>query len=168
MKDTIAPRRKLEVFISSRMEKDDGQHARYTKIRREVKELIEETGLANVYVFEEESGSIRITEEHYLTSLKNSDICIFFIDNSDDIGIDSGVQKEIDLAKKLNKKSLYIFCHETSNEVIQIEKDAKGYQKSKCKIIQKFDEFPKEAAKALIQDIVEIVRRYCRDSFSLL
>ena len=69
---------------------------------------IEETGLADVYMFEQEAASTLTVGEHFSWGLEDSDLCIFLIDNAD--GVSSGVQKEIDIVKRNNKKALYYFC----------------------------------------------------------
>lgn len=93
----LIPDRKIEVFISSIC-----GESKYDKVRKRLKELIESTRLAHVYTFEGEGASTLSAEEHYIHALESCDICIFLIDNYD--GVPKGVQKEIDVAKKLNKK----------------------------------------------------------------
>ena len=105
----VQPGQKLKVFVSSICGK-----SRYDKVRSELKQLIEKTGLATVYLFEEEGAASIPAGSHYLYALKDSDVCIFLIDNAD--GITKGVQAEIDTVKKNGIKALYYFCDETKKE----------------------------------------------------
>ena len=65
-------------------------------------------------MFEQEAASTLTVGEHFSWGLEDSDLCIFLIDNAD--GVSSGVQKEIDIVKRNNKKALYYFCDEKSQE----------------------------------------------------
>lgn len=90
----ICPRRKIKVFISSICGNE-----KYDKIRDDLKKRIESTQLATAYAFEKEPASTLSAEVHYESNLKESDICIFLIDNAD--GVTSGVQKEIEIVKSI-------------------------------------------------------------------
>ncbi len=153
----LIPRKKLRVFVSSKC----GVGAeRYDKIRLELKKLIEETNLAEVYLFESEEASTLTAGQHYLWSLEESDICIFLIDNGD--GVPKGVQKEIDCAKKYKIKSLYYFCDETTKEKTPVENSLIGFQFVKTRTVNSFEELLEHSAQALIDDIVFIYRNYCK------
>ena len=106
---------KIKVFISSQ----HGDNGKYDRVRNQLKKTIEETGLADVYMFEQEAASTLTVRKHFSWGLEDSDLCIFLIDNAD--GVSSGVQKEIDIVKHYNKKALYYFCDETSQEKTAIE-----------------------------------------------
>lgn len=95
--------KKLKVFISSICGEE-----KYDRVRHELKRAIEDTNLAEVYTFEETGASTLSAEEHYIWELKDSDICIFLIDNKD--GVRSGVQKEIDIAKNIILNHYIIFA----------------------------------------------------------
>ena len=109
---SILRSRKLSVFISSMC----GDNGKYDKVRNTLKKKIEETQLAEVYLFEDEPASTLPAEKHYIWSLEDSDVGIFLIDNAD--GVSQGVQKEINAARKNNIKSLFYFCDETSKELL--------------------------------------------------
>lgn len=153
----LIPKKKLRVFVSS---KCGAGAERYDKIRSELKKLIEETNLAEVYLFESEEASTLTAGQHYLWSLEDSDICIFLIDNGD--GVPKGVQKEIDCAKKYKIKSLYYFCDETTKEKTPVENSLIGFQFVKTRIVNSFEELLAHSAQALIDDIVFIYRNYCK------
>ena len=136
----VQPGQKLKVFVSSICGK-----SRYDKVRSELKQLIEKTGLATVYLFEEEGAASIPAGSHYLYALKDSDVCIFLIDNAD--GITKGVQAEIDTVKKNGIKALYYFCDETKKEKTTLEQSLQGAQFAKSKTIHKFDELTKWGAR---------------------
>lgn len=148
------PDKKLKVFISSICGEE-----KYDRVRHELKRAIEDTNLAEVYTFEETGASTLSAEEHYIWELKDSDICIFLIDNKD--GVRSGVQKEIDIAKKYNIKSLYYFCDEHTKEKTVLEQSITGAKFAKSKTVHKFENLSKNGAKDLVSDIVRIYHNYC-------
>ena len=149
----VMPRQKIKVFISSICGEE-----KYDTLRARLKKLIEDTNLADVYLFEATGASTLTAQQHYIWDLENSDICIFIIDNFD--GIKSGVQKEIDDAKKHNKKSIFYFCDENSKTPTAIQKSLTGPNAPKYKVVHPFDELI-EGAQDLIDDIVAIYKYYC-------
>ena len=152
----LQPGRKIEVFISSIC----GDHGKYDHVRAELKKLIEETGLANVYLFEGEGAASIPAGSHYVFALEDCDICIFLIDNAD--GITPGVQKEIDTVKRNNIKALYYFCDETKKEKTALEQSLMGAQFAKSKPINKFDDLIQNGFQDLINDITAIYHHYCK------
>ena len=150
----IKPRLKLRVFISSNCDTK-----KYKDIRKELQNRIEQTQLADVYVFEREEGSTLTAEEDYLFALRDSDVCIFLIDNKD--GVNSGVQREIDVARKDKKMSLYYFCDENCKDKTAIELSIMGAKYAKSRTISKFSDLAEHGAQALIDDIVKIYHYYC-------
>ena len=156
----VQPGQKLKVFVSSICGK-----SRYDKVRSELKQLIEKTGLATVYLFEEEGAASIPAGSHYLYALKDSDVCIFLIDNAD--GITKGVQAEIDTVKKNGIKALYYFCDETKKEKTTLEQSLQGAQFAKSKTIHKFDELTQNGAQDLFDDIISVYHHYCKNRFYL-
>lgn len=142
---------KVKVFISSKC--DNG---RYTIMRRGLKELLISTGLVEVYIFEDSASSSLCVEESYLKELDSSDLCIFIIDNSEEIT--EGILKEYTRAKTLGKRSMYLFCDESSKEKnkIQLEIEKQGLQK--YRVIHEFSEIIHEAYRAIMQDITNIYK----------
>lgn len=147
-------KRKIKVFISSKC------GGKYDNVRLKLKETIENTNLAEVYLFEEAEASTLSAIDHYTLALQECDVCIFLIDNKD--GISSGVQREIDIVNKYKIKALYYFCDENSKEKTILEKRLIGEQYSKTKTIHKFDELSDHGAIALIEDIIQIYHCYCK------
>lgn len=151
----IVPRNKIKVFISSKC----GDHGIYDKTRTKLKSTIEATNLAVVYMFEFESPSSLTAEQHYKWALESADLCIFIIDNND--GIPTGVQKEIDVASKFKKKSIYYFCDGVKKEKTPLEKSLMGPDKPKSITVHSFDEICQNGAKSVVDDIVLVYQSYC-------
>ena len=152
----LQPGRKIEVFISSIC----GDHGKYDHVRAELKKSIEETGLANVYLFESKGAASMPAGSHYQFALEDSDICIFLIDNAD--GITPGVQREIDTVKRNNIKALYYFCDETKKEKTALEQSLMGAQYAKSIPIHKFDDLIQNGFQDLIDDITATYHHYCK------
>lgn len=150
----ISPGQKIKVFISSICGVE-----KYDKVRAELKKAIERTQLVDVYTFESRGASTLPAGDHYILALKDSDICIFLIDNAG--GIKAGVQAEIDTVKKHNIKALYYFCDETQKEKTALEQSLMGARFAKSKTVHSFSELSREGAQALIDDIVAVYHYYC-------
>lgn len=142
---------KVKVFISSKCDND-----RYTIMRRGLKELLINTGLVQVYIFEDSASSSLYVEESYLKELDISDLCIFIIDNSEEIT--EGVLKEYNRAKTVGKRTMYFFCDELSKEksIMQLELEKQGLQK--FKVVHEFSEIIHEVYIAIMQDITNIYK----------
>ena len=141
----IQPKEKIKVFISSKC----GE--KYDKIRTDLKRLLEETSLFTVYLFEDEEASTLTAGQHYLWALQQVDVCIFLIDNLDNVSL--GVQNEIDCATKHKIKSLYYFCDESSKEKTITQKNLMGVDKVKSKVVHSFEDLSKHGAQGIIDDI---------------
>jgi hypothetical protein len=147
--------RKISVFISSKCDSE-----KYIKVRNSLREKLEKTKLFNVYLFEHNGASTLSAVDNYvMEEYINSDVVIFLIDNAD--GVPEGVQKEIDVAKKYNKKSLFYFCTENSKVKTVVQKQQTGSEASKYKEIEKFDELADQGFKDLVSDILNIYHYYC-------
>ena len=157
---TINPDQKIRVFISSICGVE-----KYDEVRIELKNAIEATKLADVYIFEEKGASTLPAGSHYKLALEDSDICIFLIDNAD--GISQGVQAEIDIVKKHSIKALYYFCDETQKKKTLLEQGLMGARFAKSKTVHSFSELSKDGAKALIDDIIAVYRYYCAGRIDL-
>lgn len=147
---------KISVFVSSQC----GDKGKYDHVRTELKKAIEATGIADVYLFEDEGAASISAGAHYTYALEDSDICIFLIDNAD--GVPPGVQKEIDTVRKHGIKALYYFCDETSKEETAVQQGLKGAQYEKSTTIHKFDELIQNGAQGLINDIIATYHHYCK------
>ena len=142
---------KLKVFISSKTGNTPADE-KYVLARVAAKETLESTGLFKVYSFESEGPSVNSALEHYTEGLKDSDVCIFLIDNKDDVP--KGVQIEIDTVNKYQIPSLYYFCQGEEKEKTQAELDLRKPTKSKYTIINSFSEFIEKCALHLVDDVL--------------
>ncbi|MGV8957456.1 hypothetical protein [Lactococcus lactis] len=97
---------KLKVFISSKTG-DKQDCTKYNLARKAIKEILEATGLFQIYLFEETGTSSTSAVNHYIRNLRYADVCIFLIDNED--GVPEGVQNEVDEVLKNKIPSLYYF-----------------------------------------------------------
>ncbi len=150
---------KIRVFISSicGIEK-------YDSVRKNLKTLIEDTGIAKVYLFEDKRCASTLTaEQDYLYGVDDSDVCVFLIDNAD--GVSEGVLREYQRAKaysKKSKKSIYIFCNENKKETTHIQKEITGPKGARYHIIDNFKRFETSGYDSFINDIAGIYKSYCK------
>lgn len=148
------PGEKIKVFISSIC-----GEPRYDKVRTELKNAIEGTNLAEVYLSEANPALSLPMEVHDAFALEGSDLCIFLIDNAD--GVAPEVQKQIDLAKKYGIKEVYYFCDGRSLEQTVLEKNLTGIVGIRKETVHKFQEVSQNGGAALMNDIVSVYRNYC-------
>ncbi len=152
---------KVRIFISSKCDGKDLDDLKYGIMRKALTFLLEETGLCEVFVFEEGSSTSRNIIHSYMDSLADSDLVIIIVDNQD--GVSDATMGEINRAKALNKKCIYIFCDQRKREItelqaqIQTEKSAPRYD-----VVHEFSDIPKVAYKAAIEDIIAIYISYCK------
>ena len=146
---------KIRVFISSIC----GDRGRYDSLRKSLKDTIESTGIAQVYLFGDRPRTTTAIND-YTWSVEDSDVCIFIIDNKD--GIPKGVQNEIDTANRNGIKALYYFCTEFSNEKTQLQLSLEGSGKTKFNVIENFDELMENGAKNLLEEITITYHLYCK------
>ena len=159
------PKQKIKVFISSKCDKTE-ETPKYNPVRAELKQAIEQTGLATAYIFEAEGASTLNAGDHFAFALEDSDVCIFLIDNAD--GIPEGVQKEIDIVQKKHIKSLFYFCDENKKEKTALEKSLMGADFAKSKTVHAFKDLSQNSAVALIDDIVSIYHSYCKGRLEII
>ncbi|GAA0486409.1 hypothetical protein GCM10008986_09750 [Salinibacillus aidingensis] len=148
---------KIKVFISSQC-----GIPKYDEVREKLKQLIEETGLANVYLFEKNrQGSTLSAEQEYLYEIDDSDVCIFLIDNKDDVT--QAVVNEINRAKAKSKKSIYLFCNEKEKTPTQIQNELMGAKGYRFYVVENFTDFVATGYDSLINDIVKIYKLYTKN-----
>lgn len=159
----FTPNKKIKVFISSACGKGLNKE-KYNYVRESLKVLIEATGLADVYAFESEGASTISAENHFSYALQDSNICIFIIDNKD--GVPPGVQKEVEVVKKFNIKSLFYFCDKRIKKETQLQKSLMGAEFAKSVVVHDLKEVIGKAAQDLINDLVLVYMQYCKGSLS--
>ncbi|MDR1185447.1 MAG: DUF4062 domain-containing protein [Coriobacteriales bacterium] len=153
----LQPDRKVRVFISSRCGKSAPE---YTAIRRELKKVLEQTKLFEVWIFEDAGASTCSAEQQYKFNLREADICVFIITNGEDIP--NGVLKEVEEVKRYNIKSMYYFNTEKSKEETPLQKNLTGGGMPRYKEIASLEDMIGVGAKDVINDIVTIYNQYCR------
>ena len=158
---SVEPRQKLKVFISSKCGVE-----KYDNVRHELKGKIEDTKLANVYLFEEAGAGSLKAKEHYLLELQQSDVCIFLIDNAD--GVPDGVKREIETAQKCKIKSFFYFCSEKATEKTELERSMMGADFAKSYTVRNFSDLVNQGSIDLISEIVNIYRYYCAHQLNMV
>jgi len=153
--------KKIRVFISS---KCGEKNQSYNIVRRALKTLLEETGVISVYLFEDEPASSKVVGHDYIDELDDSDICLFLIDNYENIS--EGLLREINRAQHTNKKSIYLFLNDSTKEPTQIEKELKGVNGKHYYVEyvkDDFRDFINIGYKSILNEILKIYKDYCKD-----
>lgn len=140
---------KLTVFISSKI--DD----RYMIVRKALKKMLTETGMvASVYAFETEGASSMDLKSAYLNRVDQSDVCVFLIDNDDNVT--DAVMAEHKRAKNANLHRLYFFCDEKNKTPTSLQNELMSSMEVKYKDnISKFSDFTTVVYESILQDIVD-------------
>ena len=133
----------------------------YDIVRRGLKLALEETGLFDVYLFEDENASSIPVVENYLSHLDISHLCLFLIDNFDE-KISGGLQKEIDRARNTNKKSIFIFLNDSKKPPSEIQKYIQSLGNSQYITINDVRDFISRGYTAIIEEILEIYKLYSK------
>ena len=150
----IRIKEKVKVFISSNC------GGRYTVVREALRLLLLETGMCEVYMFEEEGATTSDVESSYMRKLERSDVIVFLIDNNDGIG--EGTMKEVKRGRELGKKSLFLFCDEKEKKATELQNEIKGMSNGeKFRVISQFVKFPEVAYESLINDVIDTYLYYC-------
>lgn len=143
----------VNVFISSCC------GGRYTIVRKSLKALLEETNMAKVYIFEDALASSQDVVPSYLNKLEQSDLCVFLIDNKDNVS--EAVLKEIKRARKLKKKSIFVFCDQDDKNPTAIQIEITNNLRERYVVVHEFSDFTHTSYKAILNDIIDIYRVYC-------
>ena len=155
---------KVSVFISSKCDSSEDKKngtVKYGVMRKSLKLLLEETGICNVYAFEESPATSVNVVHSYMDKLDDADLIIIIIDNKD--GVTDSTLKEISRAKAHNKKCIYIFCNEREKEATDVQKDLLSSLKNpRYYEVDDFTNIARNAYEAVISDIIGIFNSYCR------
>lgn len=133
---------------------------KYTDIRHRAKSALVNTGLFSVYAFEEKGASTDSALNEYTNNLLNSDVCVFFIDNKDDIG--QGVENEINTAKSNQIPSLFYFCDKNKKTPTKTQLSLNGEDGPKYKIVSSAENFINSCPQDLIEDVLSRSKRTMR------
>lgn len=144
---------KLRVFIGSIA------NDKYDESREVLKQEIESTGLANVYL-SNSKVTIDSNVNNHIWRVEDSDVCIFIIDNRD--GVIAEVQDEINIANKNNIKSIYYFCSQFTNQKTSLEKNFIDSGTIEYNEVSSFSELVDRGTQNLIDEIVATYYNYCK------
>lgn len=152
---------KVKIFISSKCDSNDSDDLKYGVMRKALALLLKETGLCDVFVFEEGTATSCSLEHSYMEPLADSDLVIVIVDNQDDVSL--ATRREINRAKALNKKCIYIFCDQRKQEMTELQAQIQNDKSTpRYVIVHEFSDIPKEVYKAVIADVVNIYVSYCK------
>lgn len=152
-------RNKVNIFISSNCNQI------FNVIRESLKIMLLETGMCEVYVFEETNATSYDVVQSYMSQLEKCDLVIFLVDNSEPLG--EGTIKEVKRAKELQKKCMYLFCDELERKPTELQKELKANYFEKYQIVSKLSKMAEEAYKSVINDITDIYSLYCSGKFAM-
>ncbi|MGD1817258.1 MAG: hypothetical protein ACPKNR_09520 [Pleomorphochaeta sp.] len=153
--DTIT--NKIKVFISSSCTNE-----KLDIVRKSLKVLLEETGLFNVFIFEDAPGASKNVTDSYLLELERNHIILFIIDEKDELS--SGTLLELERTNILYKKNTVIYRTNSNNP----HKKLDSYENIKFKHYNKKQTYPEliEACyKTVLNDVVERYLDYCTPHF---
>ena len=136
---------KLRVFIGSIA------NDKYDESREVLKQEIESTGLANVYL-SNSKVTIDSNVNNHIWRVEDSDVCIFIIDNRD--GVIAEVQDEINIANRNNIKSIYYFCSQFTNQKTSLEKNFIDSGTIEYNEVSSFSELVDRGTQNVIDEIV--------------
>jgi len=155
---------KVSVFISSKCDSEADKktgNVKYGVMRKSLKLLLEETGICEVYTFEDAPATSVNVIHSYMDKLDDSDLVIIIIDNKDNVT--DATLREISRAKAQKKKCIYIFCNEREMEPTSVQKDILSSLKNPRYIeVPNFSDIPEKAYEAVVSDVVSIYNSYCR------
>ncbi|WP_195273135.1 DUF4062 domain-containing protein [Enterococcus mundtii] len=146
---------KLQVFVSSRCSNLDSNMEeinQYNIIRRSVKRILEDTGLFNVYIFEEAMASASSSQDSYLNKIDKSDIILFLIDSRNGMQTDA-ITKEHNRAKDMRKPRLYIIYE--NGEMTSIQKELQGPDGVRYKATNSLADIVDLAVESVICEVLE-------------
>lgn len=93
---------RIKIFVSSCMKSE-----RFMRVRAQIEQELKKNDYIDPYIFEFTGASSTSSEDDYRLRIRDSDLCIFIID--DEFQVTSGVRNELDEATANNKKCLYYF-----------------------------------------------------------
>lgn len=148
--------RKIKLFISSCMRSE-----RFLKIRSEIERKFHNCRYLDLYLFEFSGASTVSAETDYRMQVRDSDLCIFIID--DNYQVTPGVQNELDEAKANKKKSLYYFYKEDPEKVIELQNELRGPDAPKTYEVKSLEKLPDQLISDLEDEILDRFHEYCQE-----
>lgn len=154
---SVNPQQLVRVFISSKC----GDGGPFTKIRKDLAIKIEETGVFSAYIWERGGAATTTAEENYRMELRDSDVCVFILDNS--VDVPEGVLNEIEEARLSGKKCMYYFCVENGKKQLPLQEELRGPKGPTYTIVQHLSDIPSQVVRDLQEDILRIYRGWCNN-----
>ena len=152
---------KVTVFISSNIDE------KHRLIREALRILLLQTGMCDVYSFEEEPATTTDVVSSYLYRIERADLVVFLINNAD--GVNAGTLKEVKRSRELKKKCIFLFCNETEKIKTELQNEIMTSPTGeKYKEVPMLSHMAEEAYLSVLGDIVDIYLRYCRNNFQLV
>lgn len=142
---------KISIFISSKC------NGKYEIMRKALKQLLLETGLADVYCFETEPGASDPMPDAYLGYVDLSQLLVLIVDNKDNIS--DGTMAEYKRARELGIRTIAVFCDEESRTPTEVEKEIMMNQSCKFVHASKFSDIAQIAYQSVIQDLANVYRK---------
>ena len=156
-KDRITNR--VKIFISSMCDRQD--ELKYGVMRKALALLLEETNMCEIFVFEEGGATSYNVVNSYMDPLADSDLVIVIVDNKD--GITQATMNEINRAKALKKKCIYIFCDQREKNITELQAQLQlDTSNPRFSITHEFSDIPKQAYEAVINDVLSLYISYCK------
>ncbi len=154
---------KLRIFISSRCSNLDSAKEeinQYNIIRKSVKRILEDTGLFNVYIFEEAMASSSSSQDSYLNKIDRSDIILFLIDSRDGM-LTEAVIKEHKRAKEIGKPRIYVIYE--NGKMTSIQKELQGPKGLMYKSTNSLADIVDLAVESVICDVLDNYANFHRN-----
>lgn len=161
---------KVKIFISSNCDSEEDKatgNFKYSVMRKSLALLLEETGICEVYVFEEGDATSYNVVPSFMEKLDISDLVIVIVDNKDGVG--SGTQKEISRINALQKKAIYVFCDEREKRPTQLECELRNsLLNPRYCTVHEFADIAKKVFESVLNDIFGIYKSYCRGTVDFI
>ena len=149
------PQRQIRVFVSSKCDND----GTFTRMRHRLAREIDKTGVFVAYLWERGGASTTMAEENYRMEVRDSDVCVFILDHAADVP--TGVQNEIDEARRGGKKCFFYFVTENGRKELPLKNGLKGAKGLTYKDVELFSEVPIQIVRDLQEDVFRMYRSWC-------
>lgn len=147
---------RIKIFVSSCMKSE-----RFMRVRAQIEQELKKNDYIDPYIFEFTGASSTSSEDDYRLRIRDSDLCIFIID--DEFQVTSGVRNELDEATANNKKCLYYFYKNNPNCEIPLQTQLRGPRVPKTYEVKSLDQLPGQISRDIRNEIVIHYHEYCCD-----
>ena len=146
----------ITVFVSSCMRSEE-----LKRVRADICEAIDRTGLFRAWAFERHGASSIPAGEDYLLGVHEAEACVFVIEAG--FGVTGPMQREIDEAHFLGKKSFFYFCKRSPDEHIPLQEELHSPEYSTSFEVGSLGELPEQIADDLQYELTRLYRLVDRD-----